>query len=155
MTTTATPSFGVMPQQRVFRRRLRLIPPLEIYPTVLSFVQTGVGNLVLLAVFGAGLRYTSRYWLPILFLLTVMTSFAKHRRLLLTFGTLLWTFSSAARRGTIGVVEAAAILAIAGLLFGAAARWIFLHFARFDYVDRTYPLSEHLRFFAHLFNLAS
>jgi hypothetical protein len=25
----------------------------------------------------------------------------------------------------------------------------------FDYVNRTYPLSEHLRFFAHLFNLAS
>jgi hypothetical protein len=102
MITTATPNLGAMPQQRLFPRRLRLIPPLETYPTVLSFVQTGLGKLVLLAVFGAGLRYTSRYWLPILFLLTV---------------------------------------------------FCILHV--FDYVNRTYPLSEHLRFFAHLFNLAS
>jgi hypothetical protein len=34
MITTATPNLGAMPQQCLFPRRLRLIPPLETYPTV-------------------------------------------------------------------------------------------------------------------------
>jgi hypothetical protein len=121
-TTSAAPTIGTLPHKHPGFRGLRLIPPLETYPTVLSFVQTTAGKLVLLSVFGIGLRFASPYWLPILLLLAVLTSFPHQRRILLSFGTVLWTFASSARRGPIGLIETAVILTIAGLLFSAGSR---------------------------------
>ena len=120
--TTTNPNVGLLPNKPTDPRRVRLIPSLETYSEVLSFVQTGAGKLALLLFFGIGLRFANPYWLPILLLLATLTTFPQHRRLLLSFGTVLWTLASSARRGPIGLIEAGGILCIAGLLFNSGLR---------------------------------
>jgi hypothetical protein len=70
----------------------RLIPRIETYPVVVSFAQTSLGKLVLLAVFSLGLAYNHRPWGPLVFCLALITFLPDRRRILLTVSTLVFTF---------------------------------------------------------------
>ncbi len=72
--------------------RFRLIPQIETYPAVLAFAQTFVGKLLILVLFGLGLRYLEfGHYRALILILAVITAFPRYRRALLTAGTLAWT----------------------------------------------------------------
>ena len=62
----------------------RLIPRIETFPAVVSFAQTVPGKIVLLALFGLGLRYFLQDAVPLyLSLLTLITFMPEYRRIVL------------------------------------------------------------------------
>ncbi len=91
MSVTTTPAdLAATGAPRPFR--LRLIPPLETYPAVVSFAQTVPGKIALLLLFGAGLKFALPEWKELTLFLALITVFPQHRRLLVTLGMLQWTF---------------------------------------------------------------
>jgi len=70
----------------------RIIPRIETYPAVVTFAQTLVGKLALLALFSVGLRLATEDWLPLSVSLLAITFFPLRRRLLVTAATLVFTF---------------------------------------------------------------
>lgn len=64
----------------------RLIPRIEIYPSVVSFAQTALGKVALLVVFGLELHYFSQNWISDLIFLSffgLMTFMPEYRRFIL------------------------------------------------------------------------
>jgi hypothetical protein len=114
-----------------FLRGFRLIPRLETYPAVLSFAQTIPGKLALLGIFGVGLWYTHPRWWALIFLLAVITALPQYRRIMLTCGTLLWTFGAAWRSADrLLLADIGAVLILAALLFWSATRFPDSYFGR-------------------------
>jgi len=70
---------------------ITLIPPLDRMERVVSFSQTMIGRLVLIAVFAAGLALHGRSWWPQVSLTLLLMSFLPdYRRQVLLAGTLFW-----------------------------------------------------------------
>jgi hypothetical protein len=91
---------------------------------VVSFAQTNIGKFTLLGIFAIGLWYTHPLWQVVIVLLAVVTLLPQYRRMVLTFGTLVWGF------GIIWpwthpplLLPAAMVLILAALLFWAASRF--------------------------------
>src|ERR1700723_2900862 len=100
-------------------KKLRLIPRFETYPSVVSFAQTIPGKLALIAIFGAGF-HSNPYWLPLLTILVLTTAVPAYRRILLTFGALLWPFVISWRVATPSqLIDTALVFIFAGLMFDA------------------------------------
>ena len=71
------------------RPEFRIIPRIETYPKVVSFAQTALGRIALLAVFGLGLHFFVPEWSTVLlqvFLLAVVTFIPELRHFLLALG---------------------------------------------------------------------
>jgi hypothetical protein len=101
----------------------RLIPRIETYPKVVSFAQTPIGKLVLLALFGLGLSACIGDWLPLTVCLLVVTFIPTKRRLLVTIFTLAFTFLIPWIHGPVPlsiIVTFMQVFALAGLFFWCA-----------------------------------
>jgi len=131
MSAGADAGFGAITPWRLrFPKDLRLIPRFETYPSVVSFAQTVPGKLALIAIFGVGF-YSNPYWLPLLTLLVLTTALPAYRRILLTFGALLWPFVISWRVATPSqLIDTALVLIFAGLMFDAAIRFPHSWFGR-------------------------
>jgi hypothetical protein len=70
----------------------RIIPRIETYPLVTSFAQKFAGKLLILALFGVGLRFATPQWLPLSLCLALTTFVPARRRILVTVATLIFTF---------------------------------------------------------------
>jgi len=104
----------------------RLIPRIETYPWVVSFAQTPVGRLILLALVGAGLWASGQAWVPLTLCLAIVTFVPVKRRLLLTLCTLAFTFLIPWFYGRISIsilIAIAQVFVLAGILFWSAAQW--------------------------------
>jgi hypothetical protein len=125
LTAYAASGAGELGARRLrFPKGLRLIPRLETYPVVVSFGQTILGKLTILATFGIALWYTNEHWPLLIVLLALMTALPKYRRLLLTFGTLLWALGNSTHWAVEkGGLATAAVLVLSGLLFWSAIRF--------------------------------
>lgn len=90
------------------RREFRLIPRFENDPQIITFSQTTLGKVTLLAVFGLSLSLLNDGWQLSLKLALVVgtTFFPGARRLLVTVGTLLLTDFFWFERGTLRMVAA-------------------------------------------------
>jgi hypothetical protein len=122
LASTGTADVAIRPLPAL--SKLRLIPPLETYPAVVSFCQTVLGKVVLLLVFGVGLAFATRlFFLPVLLALALITAFPAQRRLLVTFCTLTFAFATCWRAGSLSkAIDIAIVCVLAGVLFAAAVR---------------------------------
>jgi hypothetical protein len=115
---------AIIPWRLRFPKDLRLIPRFETYPSVVSFAQTVLGKLLLMAIFGVGLWHSNPSWVPLITLLVLITAFPAYRRILVTFGALLWPFGISWRVATHSqLIDTALVLVFAGLMFDAAIRF--------------------------------
>lgn len=89
LTATAEPGLATWEDKLA---SFRLIPRVETYPKIVSFAQTPIGKLVMLAMFGVGLWASIGDWLPLTLGLLVITFIPTRRRLLVTVFTLAFTF---------------------------------------------------------------
>jgi hypothetical protein len=99
---------------------LRLIPPIEKYPKLVLFVQTGVGKITAWGLFVLGLWYffrTPLEWIPITVSLLLITVFPKWRWNLIAACTLATTAIDARS------LYFLAAIAVGALLFWCARRW--------------------------------
>ena len=109
--------------------RLRIIPPLDTYPSIVSFAQTPAGKAIVLLLFGLGSKYTVPEWKVMTLWLALITVLPKHRRLLVTLGVLQWTFLLPIEKTEFStiilspLVMRACACAIGGLLFWFATRF--------------------------------
>jgi hypothetical protein len=110
----------------------RLIPRIETYPTVVSFVQTPLGKVVLLAAFGSGLRYFFPDMLSILTLLLPLSLIAflpEYRRFVLAISPIgiavMQTVGDPLQLGL-----ALTVIALGIFLYGCAVRWPRSHFGQ-------------------------
>jgi len=109
----------------------RLIPRVETYPKVVSFAQTTIGKLTLLGIFGIGLMYAPQHAPFLIVLLAVATALPQYRRIVLTFGTLLWAIGTWWRWTNHPLLlQFAIVLILASLLFWAATRFPHSWFGR-------------------------
>ena len=125
MTAAADPACKArISPRKPFPWGFRLIPPIETFPPVLSFAQTIIGKLLLLAIFGKLLWYAHSEWRQLIILLAIITALPQYRRILLTFGTLLWAgdtwWQSTGHRL---LLQVPIVLIVAALLFSAATRF--------------------------------
>lgn len=68
-----------------------VVPPLDRFPRLISFAQTAVGKLVVLAVYaGLLMLHEKSWWLDMVIILGLMTFLPAYRRELLLGGTLYW-----------------------------------------------------------------
>jgi hypothetical protein len=112
-------------------RDFRLIPRLETYSSFVTFSQTLVGKAVLLALFGLGLCYASYLhnlvnprWKVQIGFLVAATALPKYRRIVLTLGTLVWSYGLWGKWADHPqLVQAALSVALAGIIFWAATRF--------------------------------
>jgi hypothetical protein len=77
------------PSERL--RSFRLIPRIETYPSVVSLVQTSLGKLALLIVFGMLLYVTDHQSWPVVACLALTTFLPQWRHLTVSIGTLFYT----------------------------------------------------------------
>lgn len=109
--------------------RLRIIPPIDTYPSVVSFAQTWPGKITLLLVFAFVLSFSMPDWRFTALWLGVITALPARRRLLVTIGMIQWTFLLPLERTTFSamivpiLVNKACVLALAGILFWCAIRF--------------------------------
>jgi hypothetical protein len=106
--------------------RFRLIPRIDTYPRVIAFAQTPAGKVVLLVLFGLGLAYSGAAWWPLTIWLVLTTFFPDRRRILVTVGTLVFTFVvplESFPRPLYAVVLLASIVGLGAILFRSAALW--------------------------------
>jgi len=106
----------------------RLIPRIDTYPRVVAFAQTAAGKIVLLALFGLGLAYSSgQTWWALTLWLVLTTFLPDRRRMLVTIGTLLFTipvfFLGFTHRQLYIVVLLGSVLVLGATLFWSAAHW--------------------------------
>jgi len=104
----------------------RLIPRIETFPKIVSFAQTPVGKLVLLATFGVGLWASNIDWLPLTFALLIITFIPSKRRLLVTICTLAFIFLVPLIHGPVPlsiVITFLQVFALAAVFFWCAVRW--------------------------------
>lgn len=104
----------------------RLIPRIDTYPVVVSFAQTILGRIVLLVLFGSGLAYAEKNWLPLVLCLALITFLPAKRRLLVTVSTLIFTFIVPWKTYPQPLFAAALLvvtLSIGALLFWCAEHW--------------------------------
>src|SRR5580658_7687668 len=88
---TPAPAFpGAVPAPRKWE--LRIIPRIETWPRVVSFVQTTPGKVVLMLLFGIGLRFSGLLWIPLFLWLSLITAMPRNRTLLVAMGALVWAF---------------------------------------------------------------
>lgn len=103
----------------------RLIPRIETYPAVVSFVQTPLGKIVLLAVFGVGIRY----FLPDLpsvltcmLPLAIITFLPEYRRFVLAISPIaIVVMQTVSDPLLLGLTLA--VIALAMLLYWCSMRW--------------------------------
>lgn len=89
-------------------------------------MQTPLGKLVLLAVFGLGLWASSGDWLPMIVSLLIITFFPTKRRLLVTICTLAFTLLVPWFHGPVPfsiVITFLQVFGLAALFFWCAVRW--------------------------------
>lgn len=72
----------------------RLVPRLETYPWLVSFVETRAGKLVLLLAFGLLFSISSRGAIPLTVCLSLIAFFPARRRLFVALSTLAFTFAA-------------------------------------------------------------
>jgi len=104
----------------------RLIPRIETYPKVVSFVQTPLGKVVLLALFGLGLWASMGDWLPLTLCLAAITFLPTKRRLLVSICTLAFTFLVPRIHGSVPLSIIATfvqVFTLAALFFWCAVLW--------------------------------
>jgi hypothetical protein len=123
------------PGQPRFPGEFRLIPRIETYPAVLLFAQTLAGKLAIIGMFGVGLWGTHLSWplltrqselrfdLLLITLITATTTLPQYRRLLLTFGTLVWTYAVWWQKVDHWLLFYPATLILGGALFWSAIRF--------------------------------
>jgi hypothetical protein len=103
----------------------RLIPRIETYPRVVAFVQTALGKIVLLAVFGLGLRFfasSSPSVLRILGPLALITFLPEYRRFVLAIAPLCLAVTEGG--DSLFVIALKLATVAAGIvLFWCARRW--------------------------------
>lgn len=127
MAASATPAELAADARHGFR--LRIIPPLDTWPKVVSFAQTPIGKVALLLLFGVGLKFALPDWKVMTLWLAVITMLPKQRRLLVTLGMLQWTFLLPLEKTefSVGLVTPLAMkacaCAIGGVLFWCAVRY--------------------------------
>lgn len=120
-----------VPRPFSFLRGFRIIPRLETFPSVVTFAQTIIGKIAILALFGLGLYYATwlhyihnpRWIVQICFLVAV-TVLPRYRRIVLALGTFGWAFGiwwQWAERPQI--VQAAVSVVCAALIFLLAIRF--------------------------------
>jgi hypothetical protein len=109
--------------------RLRIIPPIDTYPAVVSLAQTLGGKAALILLFGIGLKFLMPEWKVMTLWIALITILPKHRRLLVTVGMLQWTFLLPLEKaqfyaGLLSplILKACACL-IGGVLFWCAVRF--------------------------------
>lgn len=125
MNFTATAGSSIAARQSNLSS-FRLIPRIESYPRVVSFVQTPMGKMVLLALFGLGLWASFGGWLPVTLCLFVITFIPVKRRLLVTVCTLALTFLVPWIQGPLPlsiIITFMEIFALAALFFSCAVLW--------------------------------
>ena len=104
----------------------RLIPRIETFPQIVSFVQTIPGKLALLTLFGLGLFFFGGPWLPLIACLALLSFLPSHRRALLTLCTLLFAFVFSWKNYSPSLYLLAVICSVfllAALLFWSAVLW--------------------------------
>lgn len=104
---------------------LRLIPRIETFPRVVSFVQTPLGKIVLLALFGVGLLYFYHEWssvLPLLLPLALVSFLPEFRRFVLALSPIALLVMQ-----TIGdpllLGSSLFVVALGASLYWCAMRW--------------------------------
>jgi hypothetical protein len=110
----------------------RLIPRLETYPAVVSFVQTTLGRVVLLTLFGLGMRYflpdlASVSGLAIMF--GLITFMPEYRRFLLAVAPLIFVVLQSIHEPFL-LVETLSVVALGMFLYWCAIRWPKSRFGR-------------------------
>jgi hypothetical protein len=102
----------------------RLIPRIETFPRVVSFAQTTLGRITILAAFGLGLRYFSPNLLsamPFTLLLALMTFMPERRRFILAIVTILAVLPTYREPLLLGLNLTVVALGI--FLYWCATRW--------------------------------
>jgi hypothetical protein len=106
-------------------REFRIIPRIETFPSIVSFVQTGFGKVILLAVFGLGLRI---YFpdliseLSVMFPLALMTFMPEYRRFLLAITPITLLLLKSYREPLV-LGMTVLVIATGILLYICAIRW--------------------------------
>jgi hypothetical protein len=124
--SVTTVSAELAPKGTSRLKNFRLIPRIDTYPAVVSFAQTIIGRLVLLALFGLGLAYASTDWLILILCLALITFLPAQRRMLVTISTLLFAFIVPWRffkQPFYSVAFIVSVLTLAALLFWCATLW--------------------------------
>jgi hypothetical protein len=128
MAASVTPAELAVPNApRPFR--LRVIPPIDTYPSVVAFAQTILGKLLILSLFCAGLSMYISRWRAMTLWLALITFLPQRRRLLVTVGFIQWTFLFPLERANFSpmvltpLFQKAAACVIGGVLFYAAVRF--------------------------------
>jgi hypothetical protein len=120
--------------QRVFDvlSKFRLIPRIETYPSVVSFAQTPLGRIILLALFSRGLRVFLPNWrstLIIVLFIALMTFLPEHRRLVLALGSFALLVKEEHWNPLLLCLDMA-VIALGVLLYWSAMRWPKSHFGQ-------------------------
>ena len=147
----ATPVLKDASGERTFRAAsgFRIIPRIETYPGIISFVQTPLGKTVLLASFALGLRFLLpdlRTELGVMFPIALVTFFPDYRRFALAVTPLVLVFYTGA--DALAKSATLAVIATGTLLYAAVMRWPKSAFAR-------RPVTYLLASFSTLIALAS
>lgn len=103
----------------------RLIPRVETYPAVVSFVQTPLGKVVLLAVFGSGMRYFLPDLPSVLMLmvpLALITFLPEYRRFVLAISPIAIVIMQTAT-DPLQLGLALTVIALGIFLYWCAVRW--------------------------------
>jgi hypothetical protein len=116
--------------------RLRVIPQIDTYAVLISFVQTPAGKAVLLLLFSVALKYSIPEWKAMSLWLALMTFVPNQRRLLVTLGMLQWTFLLPLERTQFSAMMYSPLIlrawacVVGGVLFWSAVRFRQTFFGR-------------------------
>jgi hypothetical protein len=109
----------------VFARQFRIIPRIETYPAVVAFVQTPLGKLALLALFGLG----ERFFLPdtssvlgLMTLIAIITFMPEYRRVVLSAAPIILLCMNSIR-DPLAVGMGIVVIVTGMLLYLCAMRW--------------------------------
>ncbi len=110
----------------------RLIPRIESYPAVVSFVQTAAGKVFLLILFGVGLPffgYDLFSGLALAIVLTLTTFMPEHRKAILAVGSLILVALQTLHKPVL-LVESLSVVVLGMFLYWCAVRWPKSRFGR-------------------------
>jgi hypothetical protein len=103
----------------------RLIPRIETYPAVVSFAQTPLGKIVLLAVFGVGIRFFLQDTVSVLWLmlpLALITFMPEYRRFILALVPIVLVVMQTLR-DPVALWLTLAVIGLGIFLYWCAMRW--------------------------------